>query len=314
MRQFAKPARPLASAVASAVASAAVSATASATAVAAAAALLAGCGSAGASGGGSGGASTPGARNRAECAAKPSELAQGGVRVTVDPVCGDYEVTNQGGEPADVTVTFDRPALTGGGLEPVPKTATALAPGATARGRIDPADPRASARPGAGRQVTILRVRSVPTAEAPQPGGPCPPSGVRLYADQGDAAMGLRVVGLTLRNCGTSPVALDGYPTLQLLDQEHRPVDGIRLLSGGAEIATGTGADAPPQKFTLRPGEGAHSALVWRNTTESGDPVNVPYVRVRATPNAAPVTVTPELDLGTTGRLGIGAWVKDPAG
>ncbi|KJS63080.1 DUF4232 domain-containing protein [Streptomyces rubellomurinus] len=294
MRQFAEPSRPLAPAA---------SATAVATAVAAAAALLAGCGSTG--------ASTPGTRNRAECAAKPSELTQGGVRVTVDPVCGDYQVTNQGGEPADVTVTFNRPALIGGGLEPVPRTETALAPGATARGRIDPADPRASPRPGTAHQVKIVRVRSVPTTEAPQPGGPCPPSGVRLYADEGDAAMGLRVVGLNLRNCGTSPVSLDGYPTLQLLDHEHLPIDGVRLLSGGAEIATGTGADAPPQKLTLRPGEGAHSTLVWRNTTEAGAAVNAPYVRVRATPNAAPVTVTPELDLGTTGRLGIGAWVKD---
>ncbi len=162
--------------------------------------------------------------------------------------------------------------------------------------------------------MKIVKVRSVPSAEAPQPGGPCPASGLRLSADEGDAAMGLRVVGLHLRNCGTTTVTLDGYPTLQLLDQEHRPIDGVRLLSGGAQIATGTGADNPPQEIALRPGEGARTTLVWRNTTEDGTPVSAPYVRVRATPGAAPVMVTPELDLGTTGRLGIGAWAREDAG
>ncbi|MFJ6776515.1 DUF4232 domain-containing protein, partial [Kitasatospora sp. NPDC091257] len=59
--------------------------------------------------------------------------------------------------------------------------------------------------------------------------------------------------------------------------------------------------------------EGARTTLVWRNTTEAGagDPLNAPYVRVRATPDAAPVTVVPEIDLGTTGRLGAGAWVPE---
>lgn len=30
-----------------------------------------------------------------------------------------------------------------------------------------------------------------------------------------------------------------------------------------------------------------------------------------AKPGAAPVTVIPELDLGTTGKLGVGPWKKD---
>lgn len=39
--------------------------------------------------------------------------------------------------------------------------------------------------------------------------------------------------------------------------------------------------------------------------------MNAPYARVWAKPGAAPVTVIPELDLGTTGRLGVGPWKKD---
>jgi hypothetical protein len=33
--------------------------------------------------------------------------------------------------------------------------------------------------------------------------------------------------------------------------------------------------------------------------------------QLNAKPGAAPVTVVPELDLGTTGKLGVGAWQKD---
>lgn len=239
----------------------------------------------------------------------PSGLARGGVRITAaNAVCAEYEVTNPGGEPSDVTVTLSRLDASGGALDNVTRTVTGLAPGATEKGRVDLGGP-GSTRSGA--QVRILKVRSVPSAEAPRPGGPCPASGLRLLADDGDAAMGLRVVGLSLLNCGTSAVTVNGYPTLELLDLEHRPIDGVSVLPGGAGIASGTGADDPPRRIVLQPGEGARAALVWRNTTGAGEPVDAPYVRVRATPDAAPVMVTPELDLGTTGRLGVGAWTRD---
>ncbi|MFJ7907226.1 DUF4232 domain-containing protein [Kitasatospora sp. NPDC096204] len=298
----------------------------------AAALLLAGCGTAttAASGGGPEASGSP-----APCGTpvptapgvpQPTKLAQGGVRITAaGPGCAEYEVTNPNAEPYDVTVVFSLRSAEGAALDNRSRTVTGLAPGATEKGRLDlsapgtpgpaglprPADTRASrAKP------ELLKVRSVPTAEAPNAGGPCPSSGLRLYADEGDAAMGLRVAGLHLRNCGTATVTLDGYPQVQPLDLDHQPLDGVRVLRGGAEIATGTGADDPPRRIDLRPGEGARTTLVWRNTTEAGvgEPQNAPYVRVRATPDAAPVMVTPELDLGTTGRLGAGAWVREDTG
>ncbi|WP_243437631.1 DUF4232 domain-containing protein [Streptomyces sp. FH025] len=278
-----------------------------------AAALLAGCGTQTAQQARSDGPATASASAR-PCAAPrwPADGgAQGGVRIaSTGAACAEYEVTNTGGEPADVTVAFSLLSAAGEAMDTVTRTLPAIAPGASAKDRIDP--PAGSReRVGAGWRVKIITVRSVPTSEAPAPAGPCPPSGLRLWADEGDAAMGLRVVGLHLRNCGTAAVTLDGYPQLQLLDLEHRPVDGVSVLRGGAAIATGTGADDPPQQIALRPGEGARSTLVWRNTTGAGEAVNAPYVRVRATPDAAPVTVTPDLDLGTTGRLGVGAWVRE---
>ncbi|WP_263455849.1 DUF4232 domain-containing protein, partial [Streptomyces sp. LS1784] len=268
---------------------------------------------------------TPTSTPTAPGAAQPTGLAQGGVRITaVGPTCFEYEVTNPNGEPYDVTVVFSLRSAEGSALDNLSRTVAGLAPGATEKGSVDltgaptrlgePVFPprTGQARPGTRpSKPEILKVRSVPTAEAPRPDGPCPPSGLRLYADEGSAAMGLRAVGLHLRNCGTATVTLDGYPQVQPLDLDHRPLDGVRVLRGGSEIATGTGADDPPRKFDLRPGEGARATLVWRNTTEAGEPLNAPYVRVRATPDAAPVMVVPELDLGTTGRLGAGAWTRE---
>lgn len=66
----------------------------------------------------------------------------------------------------------------------------------------------------------------------------------------------------------------------------------------------------PARPLVLKPGESALSGLMWRNTTESGAAVNVPYVRVRAEQRADPVTVTPHLDLGTTGKLAVRAWTR----
>ncbi|MFD7450700.1 DUF4232 domain-containing protein [Kitasatospora sp. NPDC059827] len=271
--------------------------------------LLAGCGSQVAGVGGGPSASAAGSGSAGPCgvaSASPGPVAKDGVRITAaSAACAEYEVTNPGGEAADVTVVFGRTGATGGVLDNETRTVTDLAPGATAKGRVE-LDGKTSA-------VKVVKVRSVPSAEASRPDGPCPASGVRVSADDGDAAMGLRVVGLHLRNCGTATVNVNGYPELQLLDVAHKAVDGVQLLHGGAQIASGTGADDPPRPFALKPGEGARSTLAWRNTTEAGagGPVDAPYLRVRALPGAAPVMVVPELDLGTTGRLGVGAWVRE---
>ncbi len=87
----------------------------------------------------------------------------------------------------------------------------------------------------------------------------------------------------------------------------------MKVLQGGSAVATGVGADGPPEPLSLKPGERASAVLVWRNTVLAGvgDPVNAPYLRVRAKPGSEPVTVIPELDLGTTGQLGVGPWKMD---
>ena len=58
----------------------------------------------------------------------------------------------------------------------------------------------------------------------------------------------------------------------------------------------------------------AYAGLMWRNTTDLGDePVNAPYVRVKAKREAQPIMITAELDLGTTGKLAVSPWKKGPA-
>ncbi|MEU4872209.1 DUF4232 domain-containing protein [Streptomyces sp. NPDC021608] len=225
-------------------------------------------------------------------------------------VSADYEVVNSAAEALTYTVLFDFTSGAGGAVSNQKVTVGPVGPGRTVRAtvRMESLPPGAPSVKG----VKVGEVTSVPAAEAPSAAGVCPPSGIRVTADDGDAAMGLRVVGLILENCGDRDYTVKGYPRLTLLDEDHRPVDGVRILHGGGDIALVPGFDDPPRAVTLAPGERASSGLMWRNTTGSGTAVGVPYVRVRATPDAAPVMITPHLDLGTTGKLGVGAWRRAP--
>ncbi|MFE7273992.1 DUF4232 domain-containing protein [Streptomyces sp. NPDC057623] len=221
----------------------------------------------------------------------------------------EFEITNNGRKTATYTVTFGFLSASGGAVDNVEQTVAAVGPGRTVKGAVAMAETTVSAPEVSG--IEVVKVRVVPADEAPSASGPCPESGVRVYADEGDAAMGLRVVGLHLINCGAKNYELNGYPELELLDEDHATVDGVRILQGTDRISTATGGGGSPQPVVLRPGEAAQSTLAWRNTTGFGAPVNVPYVRVRAKAGAGPVMVEPELDLGTTAQLGVGPWKRD---
>ncbi|MFJ4716635.1 DUF4232 domain-containing protein [Streptomyces sp. NPDC088785] len=174
--------------------------------------------------------------------------------------------------------------------------------GATGTGRVH-ADPLDSGPPPYGKAGTA------PPATAPEAGS-CTGSGVHAAIGSGEAAMGLRVVRLTLTNCGTGPVTLSGYPRLRLAEADGTPVEEVRVLHGTGQITSGL-ADAGPRRLTLRRGESAVSVLAWRNTytDTTHPPVTVGRVTVD-TGTGATRTVTPDppLDLGSTGRLGTTAW------
>jgi hypothetical protein len=242
--------------------------------------------------------------------ASPSPSRAGGPRADTFPadsgVSAAYEVTNHGAEAMTYTVLFDFTTGAGEVMSNKWETVRSVGAGRTVRGTVALGVPA----PGASRvtQVKVSEVTKVPADEAPPAPGECPSSGIRVTADEGDAAMGLRVVGLHLENCGKRDYTVDGYPVLELLDEERQPVDGVRIFQGSGGISTVTGFDDPPTPVTLKPGKQATARLMWRNTTELGTAVNVPYVRVRAKAGAPPVIVTPHLDLGTTGKLGVSPW------
>ncbi|MEU9402746.1 DUF4232 domain-containing protein [Streptomyces sp. NPDC048242] len=247
-----------------------------------------------------------------------TDTERDGVRLTVlysgavdqDGVCrpngltAAFSVTNPAAHDMTYTIVFDASGYTG-----AIRIAGPVRPGGTLRGTV--AMRRSFGDAARMPNASVVSVRSVPSAEAPSESGPCPASGVRVWADQGDAAMGLRVTGLHLENCGTSPYTLEGRPQLQILDADHEVVEGIHLVPGD-EVANLDGNPDVVRPVTLKPGERARSGIAWRNTVQTvGAAVNAPYLRVRARAGAAPVMVTPELDLGTTGRLGVRAWQKE---
>ncbi|MFD7032356.1 DUF4232 domain-containing protein [Streptomyces sp. NPDC059917] len=138
----------------------------------------------------------------------------------------------------------------------------------------------------------------------------CPEGGVRIVEGQGDAAMGLRVGRLELVNCAAAPYRLEGFPEVRVLDADARQAE-VSVVHGSAGITTGvTGMDQPPQPVVLMPGEAASFPLLWRNTVTDGTTVDGRYVEVVPRPGAPALRLklVEPLDLGTTGKLGIGPW------
>ncbi|MFI1172459.1 DUF4232 domain-containing protein [Streptomyces melanogenes] len=276
--------------------------------------LVAGCGSEDAASGPRAASGSPTCTSRPPVG-EPSELKRDGVTI-LGQDCGPsadartkFQVTNAESEPFAYTVSFE--VLNGAGevVSNPRRTLASVPPGRTVQDTVALGDvPTAAAR------VRIGKVRAIPADEASDVSAKCPPSGMRVTTDEGDAAMGLRVVGMRLINCGTGVIRTNGYPRLELLDERRRPVTGVRILDGTGAISTAGGPDTPPRPVTLRPGETASASLMWRNTTESGAPMNIPYVRVTVKPGSPTAIVTPELDLGTTGRLGVGPWTKETKG
>ncbi|MYW66786.1 DUF4232 domain-containing protein [Streptomyces sp. SID8379] len=184
--------------------------------------------------------------------------------------------------------------------------------GSTDVGRVH-ADPLESSPPPRYGDLDDAPLATA-TATA-EPTGPCPDTGLRVAAGRGDAAMGLRVLDITLTNCGKGTFELYGYPKLKLLEEDRGAVERVRILEGTKEIAATGVRDDKPTRVTVRPGERAVMYLVWRNTYDdiTHPPVTVEHVTVdpglgRGTPT---VTPDPPLDLGSTGRLGTTAWRKE---
>ncbi|MFJ3199139.1 DUF4232 domain-containing protein [Streptomyces sp. NPDC086989] len=154
--------------------------------------------------------------------------------------------------------------------------------------------------------------RPVPPAVGSLQPDACPEGGVRLREGGGDSAMGLRVADIQLVNCGAQPYVLEGYPEIRLLDRKRAPVD-VTVVHGTDGITGAlTGVDGAPQQVELRPGQAATVGMVWRNLVTDTTVAAVEGWVVDVTPRPGAPRLQLELghsvDLGNTGKLGIGPW------
>lgn len=189
------------------------------------------------------------------------------------------------------------------GCDTPPAPRAAPGPTAAASG----GGPGSASRPAGGGSAQPGR--SVPAPDAsPQ----CPEGGVRLLEAGGDAAMGLRVEGFQLLNCGTEEYVLEGYPEVTPRDgRGDRPE--VAVVHGASGITTGVpDIEAPPQRVVLAPGQAAAWSVVWRNlvTDPSVPATTVTALEVVPRPDAPRLRLdlTRPLDLGNTGKLGTGPW------
>jgi hypothetical protein len=155
---------------------------------------------------------------------------------------------------------------------------------------------------------------AAPSASPSPTADRCPPPGVRFEADpEGEAAMGLRILGFQMINCGRDAYRVKGYPVMRALDEKRRPLD-VQVLLGVDKITTGApNAIGPPQQVVLQPGERATTVVAWRNTYDDvrQPPVEVAYLEIApaAGEPAQLVAASDPLNLGSTGRLGISPWL-----
>lgn len=163
-----------------------------------------------------------------------------------------------------------------------------------------------------GRPVSVASPAAPAPVRPASPSPTCPPSGLRLTADRGDAAMGLRVLGVHLTNCGRASFRLSGYPVLRLLDS-GREDTGVGVLHGTDTITTAVGFTGRDSVVLAR-GESAKTVLAWRNTVTTGKPPTGVYIEVTPGDGLPPQRVRSEqpVDVGTAAVLGTTRWGPAP--
>ncbi|WP_158843789.1 DUF4232 domain-containing protein [Saccharothrix deserti] len=154
-----------------------------------------------------------------------------------------------------------------------------------------------------------------PTQSPSPTADPCP-TGVEYAVTGGDAAMGLRVMTLTLTNCGTETLELHGYPSVTVLDADRAPLT-VAVGPGSFGISAVDSFDVTPQPVTVVPGGSAVTGLLWRNTYDdiTMPPVVGEHLELAVATGAPSQVFTPvmrgnpvTIDLGSTGKLGVKPW------
>ncbi|SFB05545.1 Protein of unknown function [Amycolatopsis marina] len=162
-------------------------------------------------------------------------------------------------------------------------------------------------RPVAPAQPTLPISAGPSTVWKPGPEtlepGVCPASGVRYEAGPVEAALGHRAVVLTMRNCGSDPRTVSGYPAIAVLNNAGVPLD-IEVRHDSSYMAR----DPGPKTRKLEPGAELLSVVAWSATVTHGELETGAALTVSTLPGEKPQTLAVETDLGTTGKVELTAW------
>ncbi|WP_328998400.1 DUF4232 domain-containing protein [Kribbella sp. NBC_00709] len=143
-----------------------------------------------------------------------------------------------------------------------------------------------------------------PTPAPPRP--TCPASGASITVGPVDAALGHRAVVIKLTNCRSTPITVDGYPDIAVLDPGRRAMN-VTVTRGTSYMAI----DPGPAKLLLRKGETAVAAISWSNTVEAGeDKASGTYVAVARGKGEHAVVWPVDTDLGSTAKITLTAWCR----
>ncbi|MEU8656409.1 DUF4232 domain-containing protein [Actinoplanes philippinensis] len=163
--------------------------------------------------------------------------------------------------------------------------------------------------PETGRSTPARPVPSASAVRLPDPVPRCV-DGREISVGEGDAASGLRAVGIRLRNCGGDAYQIMGYPDLGVLDEDRKPLD-LRVLHGVGEVTALPPWQVEPKRLTVEPGETVHALLVWRNLTTDAETVAVgEFVSVAEKTGQPRHVLALHIDAGNTGKVAISPWTS----
>ncbi|MDQ7908347.1 DUF4232 domain-containing protein [Phytohabitans sp. ZYX-F-186] len=179
--------------------------------------------------------------------------------------------------------------------------------------RLADADRRGGTPSGAAPVEALPGVTTTPPPPPSPSPAACPESGLSARPGAEDAAMGLRVLRIVVTNCGARTQTLRGHPPVRVLDEDRQPLD-VTAGAGSAGVASVPSFDVAPATVTLRPGERAVAAVLWRNlvTDPSVRATEGHYLEVVVGSSAQVIAAEQVIDLGNTGKLGVAPWTAYP--
>lgn len=168
-------------------------------------------------------------------------------------------------------------------------------------------DSRPTSTPSPRRPLGPTPFTTVGPTPTPTPPRPtCPPSGASISVGPVEAALGHRAVVIKLTNCRSTPITVNGYPDVAVLNAKRRTMN-MTITHGNSYLAI----DPGPAKLPLRKGETALAVVSWSSTVGAGkDNEAGTYLAVTGAATDHPIVWPVDTDLGTTAKLTQTAWCR----